>query len=686
MTPPKTQPPVDPAKPDVEDDATIFGSVQIPVGRRDPLAGSDYPDKTIAPQLEPETTGTFGGSEPSKQQSPPRQVTPTGGARTLDPGTVINNMYRVDGALGEGGMGRVFRGVEIGTGDPVAIKVILPEMAEEQKVADMFKREARTLRQLHHPAIVRYFAYVPPDAQLDLHALIMGFIEGTKLSDRIRERGAVSVPQACHLFIRLADGLAAAHEKGVVHRDLSPDNVMLPDGDIKKAVLIDFGISRSSKVKDVTLGNEFAGKLKYVSPEQLGAFGGEADARSDIYSMGLLMIMALTGQAASMGDTIVEAVRKRDVVPDLSGVPAEFQTLLFQMLQPDPMLRMPNMTLVKAAIEAIAAGDDPVAPVAEVSQAPRQVTTPSRPVEGLQVAPSVGGIEVTAFGSENARTIAPLRRTVTQAPEETEPSFEDAPKRRRTGTWVLSILAVLAIGGGVAWSQLGTERLMALVQPKPVETQPETPTAPGLTRVEGTQATFLANAVPEVCAFATLREKGDNAGAIQAFRGPDASLGDIASAWAAEYGAAPSVMDQRVEATQCPALDMARAFQGTAAAPMELVLETPQASPQDGIFGSVYGSAGRADWLGIVAPNGRVYSLAKQFADPIGEERRFSFRLPSAEPGIYVLLALASEAALVRAGAIQDGTPAPQILELIQRELSQDAQGAVDIAVVEITP
>jgi len=114
-------------------------------------------------------------------------------------------------------------------------------------------------------------------------------------------------------------------------------------------------------------------------------------------------------------------------------------------------------------------------------------------------------------------------------------------------------------------------------------------------------------------------------------------------------------------------------------------LETPQASRQDGIFGSVYGSLGRADWLGIVAPNGRVYSLAKQFADPIGEERRFSFRLPSAEPGIYVLLALASEAALVRAGAIQDGTPAPQILELIKRELAQDGQGAVDIAVVEIT-
>ena len=100
-------------------------------------------------------------------------------------------MYLVVEQLNQGGMGRVFRGEEIGTGEPVAIKVILPEMAEDEKVAAMFKREARTLRQLHHDAIVRYFAYVPPDQNLNLHALVMGFIEGTTLSDAVKNGGEV---------------------------------------------------------------------------------------------------------------------------------------------------------------------------------------------------------------------------------------------------------------------------------------------------------------------------------------------------------------------------------------------------------------------------------------------------------------------------------------------------------------
>ncbi|MFL4472329.1 serine/threonine protein kinase [Tateyamaria armeniaca] len=255
-------------------------------------------------------------------------------------------MYRVEERSDQGGMGRVFRGVEIGTGENVAIKVILPEMAEDDKVAAMFRREARTLRQLHHDAIVRYFAYVPPDENINLHALVMGFIEGTKLSDTIKEKGALDRDQVIELTMRLADGLDRAHNIGVVHRDLSPDNVMLQGGDISKAVLIDFGISRSDNVKEATIGNEFAGKLKYVSPEQMGAFGGQAEGPSDVYSLGLLMIGMLTGTPMPMGTNFVEAVQKRQTVPDLSFLPEEFQGLIAHMLQPDPKDRLPSMAAV----------------------------------------------------------------------------------------------------------------------------------------------------------------------------------------------------------------------------------------------------------------------------------------------------------------------------------------------------
>jgi serine/threonine-protein kinase len=102
-------------------------------------------------------------------------------------------------------------------------------------------------------------------------------------------------------------------------------------------------------------------------------------------------------------------------------------------------------------------------------------------------------------------------------------------------------------------------------------------------------------------------------------------------------------------------------------------------------LGTLHGSAGRQNWLALVDPNGQVFSLMRQFDDPIGDERRFAFRLPSAAPGIYMVVAIASDAPLVRAGAMQDGTPAATILPLMMRELALDGQGAVDVAFLELT-
>ncbi|MEM6897168.1 MAG: serine/threonine-protein kinase, partial [Pseudomonadota bacterium] len=340
---PAPAPPVAAAEPEEDDDRTRIA----PAGATD-----DDDDRTVittarprqrtgAPVSPPTQTPTF--TENPGFEPPAAGATPLS---SLEPGTVINNMYRVEERLDQGGMGRVFRGVEIGTGEAVAIKVILPEMAEDDKVTQMFRREARTLRQLHHDAIVRYFAYVPPDERMNLHALVMGFIQGTKLSDRLAEKGGLSNRQVVQLTMRLADGLEKAHQIGIVHRDLSPDNVMLPDGDLGKATLIDFGISRSSTVKDGTIGNEFAGKLKYVSPEQLGLYGGDAEGPSDVYSLGLLMIAMMTGKPVPMGNSIADAVQKRQGMPDLANVPLEFRELLGQMLQPDPAERMPSMQAV----------------------------------------------------------------------------------------------------------------------------------------------------------------------------------------------------------------------------------------------------------------------------------------------------------------------------------------------------
>ena len=293
------------------------------------------------PPQEPATATPADGTAAAAAAPQPRRPRRSDGP-TLDIGTVINNNYRIDQVLKAGGMGEVYRGTEVGTGDPVAIKVILPELAEDEKVGQMFKREARTLRQLQDEAIVRYYNYVH-DPNLDAYCLVMSFISGVPLSDHTAESGPITVEEALVLLRRLAKGLQKAHDLDVVHRDLSPDNVMLPHNDVREAVIIDFGIAKSNVEKEQTLAGQFAGKFRYVSPEQLGHFGGDIGGQSDIYSLALLMVAALLGKPLDMGSSIVEAVQTRQTVPDLSEVPNDLRPILTHMLEPDPAHRPQTM-------------------------------------------------------------------------------------------------------------------------------------------------------------------------------------------------------------------------------------------------------------------------------------------------------------------------------------------------------
>ena len=139
---------------------------------------------------------------------------------------------------------------------------------------------------------------------------------------------------------RVASGLQAAHERGIIHRDVSPDNIIVPLGDVARAKIIDFGIARSTQFGDKTIiGSGFAGKDNYVSPEQVGLYGNEVTAKSDIYSLGLLLFYALTGQKLDMGGSQFQLVEKRRRVPDLGGVDMRIRPLLERMLQPDPANR-----------------------------------------------------------------------------------------------------------------------------------------------------------------------------------------------------------------------------------------------------------------------------------------------------------------------------------------------------------
>ena len=215
-------------------------------------------------------------------------------------GVRLNDIYEVGPLIAHGGMGEVFRGFNIVTNDPVAIKMILPELSGNPDAFAMFKREASTLLNLHHEAIVRYFVF-SVDPELQRAYLAMEFVDGPSLAKSLA-KGPMSLEDARILQRRLAGALEAAHRLGVVHRDISSDNVILPGGDPRRAKIIDFGIARSQRMGEGTIiGAGFAGKFNYASPEQLGLAGGEVGPKSDIYSLGLVLAEALRGRPLDMG-------------------------------------------------------------------------------------------------------------------------------------------------------------------------------------------------------------------------------------------------------------------------------------------------------------------------------------------------------------------------------------------------
>lgn len=286
-------------------------------------------------------------SKPDSQKTVITTAAPTGVAM----GTQIMGTFEITEHIATGGMGEVYRGVNIHTQEPVAIKIVLAALAHDEKIMNLFQKEAMVLGRLHHDAIVRYMLFTV-DPGIQRACLVMEFVEGRSLADYYGEEGRMPVEDVRVMMRRVASGLQKAHDLGVVHRDLSPDNVVIQDGLISHTKIIDFGIAKSANFGGGTLlGGQFAGKYGYVSPEQLGRFKGVIDGRSDIYSLALVAAAACRGEPIDMGDSPAEAVERRMDVPDLSGVDDDLRQLLEMMLQPDPANRPASMEKVLEYLE-----------------------------------------------------------------------------------------------------------------------------------------------------------------------------------------------------------------------------------------------------------------------------------------------------------------------------------------------
>ena len=190
------------------------------------------------------------------------------GAHLLPAGTRLNNLYEIEEHIADGGIGTVYKARDVESGDPVAVKVLLATFSRDPMILDLFKREAKILRKLKHDALTQYYVFAK-EPTLGIYYLAMEFVSGPSLSTRL-ESGPLEPEAVARLIKRLAEALQAVHDREVIHRDLSPDNVILQNGDVAQAKIIDFGISRANTGGPTIIGDGFAGKVNYVSPEQVG--------------------------------------------------------------------------------------------------------------------------------------------------------------------------------------------------------------------------------------------------------------------------------------------------------------------------------------------------------------------------------------------------------------------------------
>ena len=210
-------------------------------------------------------------------------------------GDVLNQIFEVKRFLARDGTGEVFEGCNINTYERVAIKVMLPAMAAEEKVVAMFRNEARTLTKLQHEALVSY-RVLAQEPQLGVLYIVTEYIDGINLADALGSITPTPEEQA-GLLRRLASGLAAAHRLGAIHGDMSPENVLLPGGDIHQAKIIEFGIAKHIDASTTAIvGDRFAAKLNYVAPEQLGDYDRAIGPWTDVFSLGLVMLAVAIGR------------------------------------------------------------------------------------------------------------------------------------------------------------------------------------------------------------------------------------------------------------------------------------------------------------------------------------------------------------------------------------------------------
>jgi serine/threonine-protein kinase len=258
--------------------------------------------------------------------------------KPLHPGEQLDH-YRIEGVAARSGMASIFRGTDLRTGRPVAIKVPHPEMESDPAFFERFHREAAIGEKLDHPGVMKVFS----DDDRSRIYMVMEWVEGRLLRQLLNEQGKLPVERALRIALGICDALDYVHRHGVVHRDLKPENIMVDAEDRIK--LIDFGIASNTGSRRITFAklSQTMGTPDYISPEQVK--GKRGDARSDLYALGVMLYEMVTGKVPFSGQNplvimndrlLNNPVPPREIDPTISP---QVQEIIYRALERDPKNR-----------------------------------------------------------------------------------------------------------------------------------------------------------------------------------------------------------------------------------------------------------------------------------------------------------------------------------------------------------
>jgi len=450
--------------------------------------------------------------------------------------------YDIVAELGRGGMGVVYKGHETSLNRYVAIKVLADSLAHDEAVKERFLREARSMAALNDPHIIQIY-FIGEDEGGQTY-FVMEFVDGESLGSMLKREGKLSVEQSAKVIQQTALGLSTAHDRGVVHRDIKPGNLMINSrGAVKIA---DFGIALSNHdlSKKLTTTGEFVGTPGYLSPEV--CLGKPVDQRSDIFSLGIVFFEMLTGRMPFTDESplglMLEVVKAE--IPDVReinhDVDPEIARILDKMIAKDPNERYQNCHDLVAELGAhpLVAKGGPISLQPKMSAAAATMIGQKTPVSAQTSLPATPRTPASSQGVAPTR-VTPSGMPMPQAPPAAAPSHQSVLDRSGQAPrssalpWAIAAIVLLAVAGGayafrdripgLSAAPTGTVAATSSSATS-APTQPSTPPPPATPAVSPTPAADLAaanTAPPNTLATAPTTAPGQTTPAADA--GTDAS-------------------------------------------------------------------------------------------------------------------------------------------------------------------